>query len=300
MKAIGKEMDKTTGGALRILDKSLNHPRILDLCCAPGGFLATTLGINPGAQARGISLPVDKGGHKVRLPEHSNVTIDFLDITMLAADMGATEIPPEHADVANFLPRHFDREQFFDLVVCDGQILRKHNRADYRKRREPRRLTLTQFAIGLEHLRPAGTMVILLHKPESPDTMQWLYVFSKFSSVQLFKPVKHHVKRSSCYMIATNVQTQCPDALEAVETWKNQWQVATFGTDTEYEEDLRAEYLNVEMVLKEFGPELVKLGKEIWAIQARGLSKASFMKNPSKASFVKKQAANDRLAGQWR
>jgi len=54
--------------------------------------------------------------------------------------------------------------------------------------REARRLAVTQLAIGLEHVKIGGTMVVLLHKVEATDTVSLLYRFSKFSSVKLFKP----------------------------------------------------------------------------------------------------------------
>ena len=61
MKEIGQEMHRSTC-ALAISNMAPNSPTILDMCMAPGGFLATTLNINPGARALGFSLPVSKGG----------------------------------------------------------------------------------------------------------------------------------------------------------------------------------------------------------------------------------------------
>jgi hypothetical protein len=192
--------------------------------------------------------------------------------------MGVTDIPAEHTDARNMLPQQFDPGQLFDLVLCDGQVLRTHVRAPYREMREARRLAVTQLAIGLEHLTIGGTMVVLLHKVEATDTVSLLYTFNKFSSVKLFKPTRHHAKRSSFYMIATNIQSQHSEAVQAVEAWKKQWKVATFETDLEYEEELRTACLNAEEVLGEFGTELVRLGREVWGIQARALKRAPFIK----------------------
>jgi 23S rRNA U2552 (ribose-2'-O)-methylase RlmE/FtsJ len=275
MKEIGQEMHRSTC-ALAI--SKMAPPTILDMCMAPGGFLATTLNINPGARALGFSLPISEGGHKALLPRDPNVTLKFLDITMLAADMGVTDIPAEHPDAKNLLSQQFDPGQLFDLILCDGQVLRTHVRAAYREMREARRLAVTQLAIGLEHLKIGGTMVVLLQKLEATDTISLVYRFNKFSSVKLFKPTRHHAKRSSFYMIATNIQSQHSEAVRAVETWKRQWKVATFGTDVEYEEELRAACLNAEEVIGEFGTELVRLGREVWGIQARALKKAPFIK----------------------
>lgn len=121
-------------------------------------------------------------------------------------------------------------------------------------------------------------MVILLHKVEKFDSISLLYKFNKFSWVQLFKPTRHHTKRSSFYIIATNIQSQHPDAVRAVEHWKRQWKIATFGTDDEYESELQGACLNAEEVIEEFGPTLVDMGREIWRMQARALEKAPFVK----------------------
>jgi hypothetical protein len=110
---------------------------------APGGFLATALRLNPRACALGFSLPPSEGGHKVLLPEDPNIEVRFLDITMLAADMGVSDIPPENPEAKSFFPRPFNPGQVFDLVLCDGQVLRTHVRACYRETREASRLTLT-------------------------------------------------------------------------------------------------------------------------------------------------------------
>jgi 23S rRNA U2552 (ribose-2'-O)-methylase RlmE/FtsJ len=289
MQSIAREMHRMTGDALTITKGAMGDPAILDMCSAPGGFLSTAMDINPGAHALGISLPASDGGHKVRMPEDPNVSYKFLDINMLASDMGVSNISPEHPDFENFLPQQFDPNEMFDLVLCDGQVLRTQNRAAYREPREASRLTAAQLAIGLEHLSPGGTIVILLHGVETPKWVRLLYTFDKFSSVQLFKPAKHHAKRSSFYMIARDVQSQHPEALSAVAAWKTQWKAATFGTDEEFQEVLRAEYFDVEKVLQDFGSELLRMGREVWAIQAQALSKAPWMKNQNK-----KQETGDR------
>jgi len=277
MKEIGQEMHRSTG-ALAISKTAANSPTILDICMAPGGFLATTLDLNYGAHALGFSLPVSEGGHKVLLHRDPNVTLKFLDVTMLAADIGVTDFSLEHPEARNMLPQQFDPGQLFDLVLCDGQVLRTHIRVAYRENRQARRLTVTQLAIGLERVKVGGTMVVLLHKFEAADTVSLLYTFNKFASIKLFKPTRHHAKRSSFYMVATNIQSQHCEAVLAVERWKRQWKVATFGTDVEYKEELRVECLHAEEVLEEFGSELVRLGREVWGIQVRALEKAPFIK----------------------
>ncbi|KGO40942.1 hypothetical protein PEX1_085710 [Penicillium expansum] len=279
MQIIGREMDKATN-AFKIQQVDSTPPAILDMCMAPGAFLDIALKKNPGSRALAFSLPVSCGGHRSRLASSLNTKQVFLDVTMLAADMDMNEIPESHDDAENFLPRQLEDGQLFDLVICDGQVLRQHPRATYREGREARRLVTVQLALGLQHLRPGGTMVILLHKLESWDVVNLIWKFHKISSVRLFKPKKCHAKRSSFYMLATNIQSQNPEAVEAVKRWKRIWQVATFGSDEEYNKVISDEDPSVETLVEDFGPKLVKLGKAIWKIQANALANAPFMKKP--------------------
>ncbi|RYO91614.1 hypothetical protein DL764_008260 [Monosporascus ibericus] len=166
-------------------DRAALPSRILDMGAAPGGFIEMAVEQNPEAQVVTFSLPVSEGGHKMMLqPENNpNVTLNFIDITMLAADMGMPYIPAGHPDAANFvLSLQFDssdkQEALSDLVLCDGQVLRTHSRATYRETREARWLTSTQRALGLGHLRPGGTIVAPLYKLEAWDALSLLSCFS--------------------------------------------------------------------------------------------------------------------------
>ncbi|KAL2799243.1 FtsJ-like methyltransferase family protein [Aspergillus keveii] len=280
MKHMGQHMNNLTG-VLRIKKGKVdpgNNKAILDMCMAPGGFLATALRLNPGARAVGFSLPTEKGGHKVRLPWHRNVTLKFLDITMLAADMGVMNIPAGHPDAANFLPRHLKPAEKFDLVLCDGQVLRTHDRENYRKKREAARLTLTQLALGLGHMKPGGSMVVLLHKVEALNSLNLMYTFEKFASVRLYKHPKTHAKRSSFYMLATDIRADSDQAATAIQRWTGMWKVATFGTDEMYHEAQFNDRGDVAVLLQEFGPMLMELGRKVWEVQANALEKASFVR----------------------
>ncbi|KAK8029515.1 FtsJ-like methyltransferase family protein [Apiospora rasikravindrae] len=275
MKKIANELHHaTTGFAARFFPGS-----ILDMCAAPGGFLATAIRINPDAEVVAFSLPPSDGGYNVLLPLDKMQCVDFLDVTMLAADMGVTVIPPDHPDAGKFLPRQLPEMRSFDLVLCDGQVLRTHERASYRELREPLRLKTTQLSLGLEHLRPRGTMVVLLHKIEAWDTVCILRTFSKFSSMRVHKPTAGHTARSSFYMVATGVDSQHPEAIEAVEKWKAVWRAATFGTDEEFAEALRGGEPSAEEMWDEFGHELVTNGKGVWNVQADALVNAQFTKS---------------------
>ncbi|KAL7791458.1 hypothetical protein V8C37DRAFT_157518 [Trichoderma ceciliae] len=276
MKGIATEMNQATG-ALRVQGNRSGKPQLLDFCTAPGGFLESAMRLNFGAKAMGFSLPPTQGGHEIIMPLGSSVTFKYADVTMFAGDMGYTDIPTDNPDAESFvLERSISPGRHFDLIFCDGQVLRTHVRAAYRERWEAWRLTATQLAIGLEHVSPGGTMVVLLHKLDAVDTMSLVYTFSKFSSIKLFKPKRAHAKRSSFYMIAANIQSNSPHAREAIEAWKLMWRIMTFGSDEERQR-ISGRDMDEQALVDRFGPDLVRLGKGIWEIQAGALEKAPFM-----------------------
>ncbi|KAF6828252.1 FtsJ-like methyltransferase family protein [Colletotrichum plurivorum] len=273
MKTIGAEMHAATGAFA--IEADDGAPRILDMCMAPGGFLATALSKNPGATAVGFSLPKSHGGHRTLVPLSDKVRVRYLDITMLAEDVGlADRIPANHPDKDNFLPRQLGEHEDFHLVLCDGQVLRTHARPAYREHCEARRLTLTQLALGLSHLRPGGTLVALLHRVESWNCVQLLQDFSQIADVQLFKPARSHAKRSSFYVVARNVRSRSPEALAAAARWKKGWEAATFRLGEQEWEEFRRGEPDPHEVLREFGEELIGLGSGVWEIQANALDRA--------------------------
>ncbi|CAJ2508615.1 Uu.00g136410.m01.CDS01 [Anthostomella pinea] len=273
MQRIGNGVHKVTSG----FAISRFAGTVLDMCAAPGGFLATALKLNPDATATGFSLPPSEGGYSILLNEDDRYCVKFLDVTMLAEDLGVTSIPSEHPDVRSFLPRQIEETRLFDLVLCDGQVLRTQNRAPYRETREPARLKNAQLALGLEHTRPGGTMIVLFHNVEAWDTVCFLHTFNKFSFIQLHKPCEGHTTRSSFYMVATKVQSQNHEAVLAIKKWKDLWKTATFGTDGEFAESLRKGEPTAKEILGEFGLELVRMGRGVWSTQADALARAPYI-----------------------
>jgi 23S rRNA U2552 (ribose-2'-O)-methylase RlmE/FtsJ len=279
MKGIGFEMNNATG-ALSLGGDNGSCMQVLDLCVAPGGYSAAVLALNPTASIDAVSLPNHDGGHRVLIPfgrRDPRVRILFTDITMLATEYGVdlNNIPTGHPDAGKFKPlRPYEGKQY-DLVLCDGQVLRTQKRKAYREVCEPARLTNAQLILGLQRIKPGGTLIILLHKVGAWDSMMLIRSFSAFATIKLFKPAKAHAIRSSFYMVAKNIQPQDTKAKLALEQYRKLWHRATFGCDRGLSGDEVTE--DTAAVLEEFGPRLVELGREIWRVQADALEKAPFM-----------------------
>lgn len=164
-KDIGVELQNLTG-ALFPPATSSRPVRVFDLCMAPGGYSASASRYNPGALIRGISLPPSQGGHEM-LFTSPNLKVMSLDITMLAAEFGITNIPANHPDASSFiLDRPFLGESFH-LVFCDGQVLRTHTRGEHRERYEALRLSVSQLILAVQRIEPGGRLVMLLHRVDS-------------------------------------------------------------------------------------------------------------------------------------
>ncbi|KAK7433277.1 hypothetical protein QQZ08_000214 [Neonectria magnoliae] len=283
MQVIGKDLQRSTK-AFNVLHRA-TQPAILDMCMAPGGFVACCLGKYPNARVRALSLPVEQGGHEVLL-ERADVQVDFVDVTMLAGDMGITkdDIPADHPDAGSFLlEQRFSAGEKFDLALCDGQVLRTHERLEWREPNEARRLTSIQLALSLEHLNPGGTMVILLHKLEAWGSLKLLNTLSKFSDVKLFKHRQHHSIRSSFYAVAKNIQADGELATMAVADWKREWKIASLGTTAQCAEAFQPGHEDVQRLLDEFGERMLVMGRAVWGTQATALEQASFIKGGQKA-----------------
>ena len=261
---------------------------------APGGYSASALKFNPQASVSGASLPEKLGGHKLFVQDGfrgASVRVWQGDLTSLVGDMGIDDgdIPEEHPNFGKLQKDEVWAEEKFDLVFCDGQVLRNHsqNMAEHRRRCEARRLICSQLLIALRHVRVGGSMVILLHKVDSWDTVLTLRAFDQFASIALFKPQTAHKARSSFYLVAKNIQPHHKDALVAIQDWTKAWNDATFqsltgegrkGAFPGNGNESTALGQQVTKVMDEFGERLIRLGETAWKIQEEAIRGSPWFK----------------------
>ncbi len=274
MQQIGDELQDATG-ALTI---NTGHHEVLDLCMAPGGYALSALKYNPLAHVSGITLPEEKGGHRVMVRHghvDAQIEVAFLDITMLIEEFGVTKVPEDHPDKDKFLTGSRPYlGKTFDLVFCDGQVLRTHNRGAYWENNEPLRLSCSQLVFALQHIRTGGTLIMLLHKVEACHSVELLYAFSQCASIRLFKPKKKHALRSSFYLVAQNILPQHPTAISAVSRWKEAWKLATFSNEPEIKGV--GDIAEMTTMLADFGAKLVELAEPVWMIQRDASARSHF------------------------
>ena len=277
MQRIGDEIQATTHAL------SLSEPdaQVLDICMAPGGYSASALKYSPHARVSGLTLPVAQGGHKLLIPNgprDARVSVRFADITMLATEIGvmASDIPDDHPDRANFSFERMWAGKLYDLVFCDGQVLRTHAKhiATYREQCEAGRLMCSQLLFAMQRIKPGGTLIMLLHKVELWKTIKLLNTFDQIAQIELIKPVAGHRTRSSFYLVAKNVQPREALALAAVDEWRQAWKTATFSDSAKTEEDNE----EIPRLLESFGKRLIELGNPIWEIQKNALKTAPWLK----------------------
>ncbi|EEP81605.1 predicted protein [Uncinocarpus reesii 1704] len=265
--------------------KDARKLEVLDICMAPGGFSATTLKYNKYSRIYGLSLPEEEGGHQIFLQNWRNdprVQILQMDITMLSTEFGSPDLlPPDNALASRFSDcRPFDGLEA-DLVFCDGQVLRTHERAIGSKF-EATRLMTAQLILALQRIKNGGTIVVLLHRANSPRIVELLYIFSQFAEIDLFKPTSSHATRSSFYLIAKNVDPTNSGFCRMLENLKSSWKRKTLQAFNDEPQDSERTVSGdtMEDILQSFGEKLISLGEPIWEIQREALKKKFLKESP--------------------
>ncbi|KEY65299.1 hypothetical protein S7711_01815 [Stachybotrys chartarum IBT 7711] len=276
MKDIAADMTRSCGAF--DLSRVEGPSTVLDTCFAPGGFAQYLLDEGHVSSIKAFTLPPDIGGHKI-FAKDPKLHVEEIDVTMLAGEMGLTaaDVPPSHPDAANFVYKNMiDECEKFDLVICDGMVLRTHTRHLYRESSEGCRLSSVQFYMALQHIKAGGTMVVLLHKPEAFYNVKLMHRFSQFSQVTLFKPKRAHAHRSSFYMVAKNIQPDHDAVTEILTNCKETWRVATFGTEEEFRAFVWHRPEDAQALMEVFGERFIGLAKKVWRIQCHALAKKSW------------------------
>lgn len=279
MREIAREMDKETRfltdiNTIKKTNPRAPPPKVLDQCMAPGGFSEEVYHtLCPLTEIYGITLPTSHGGYELLVKQRERLKVEFVDITLLAADMGATEtdIPDDHPDKNSFVFRRTFSDKMFDLIISDGQVLRTHKRQEYREKMEALRLSVSQLIFALQHIKTDGTFVMLLHNVNAWRVLKLIYTFTKISSsVQLFKPIRKHKIRSSFYLVAKGVKPHAPEALRVIDEWKKTWMSITIDFST-WNETVLSEEEEVKTVLADFGETIIKMAEPLWEIQLKAL-----------------------------
>jgi hypothetical protein len=292
---LGSELQQDTQALTPRLTRA-EPLQVLDICMAPGGYTASVLAITPGAKACGLSLPEELGGHKLHL-KPGLAKVEYLDVTMLIAEYSDSPVPPAYPRPELFSSRRPFLHSKFDLIFCDGQVLRTHEpyREKYREIYEPLRLKASQLILALQRIHNGGNLIVLLHEVDEWRSVELLYQLSKFSDVALWKSKNHHQLRSSFYVIAKHVKVDSQAAKDTLQTWRKAWWQSTFGGDDGTGENpVWAEEGYVTDVLNQFGDDLVEMGRPIWAIQREALIKAPWKKKKRKCS---EKAKEENLGG---
>jgi 23S rRNA U2552 (ribose-2'-O)-methylase RlmE/FtsJ len=199
---------------------------VLDICMAPGGFSSAMLKVHRNARITAITLPKLLDGHDILLHDwkkDKRVQVHFADVTMLAAETKVLAVSSNHPYALNFRLVRPSSHQKFDLIFCDGQVLRMHKRAERREKREAWRLLTSQLVVALQRIAQDGTVIALLHRLDAWDTIALLHMLSTFSTLDLFKPEKKHAIKSSFYVVAKDVQSHCATSKIAIDGWKKEW-----------------------------------------------------------------------------
>lgn len=118
-RSIARQINERTG-VLELRGPAGFQPKVLDLCMGPGGFSYYIKGHNPRAKMFAIAQPSELGGHEVLMKRNDLVGIEFLDVTMLAVEIGGIPPPEHHPYSGSFLDMTPFAQFQMDLVICGG------------------------------------------------------------------------------------------------------------------------------------------------------------------------------------
>ncbi|KAJ5166019.1 hypothetical protein N7492_006315 [Penicillium capsulatum] len=241
------------------------HLKVLDICMAPGGYAATVSKVNPT-----LMFTASLGGHPIALPNWKIdrcVDVRFQDITMLVAELGFPDLASQNHDkTCEFSNERPFNTQAVDLVFCDGKVLDSHTRTS-ESTNEAARLSAAQIVLTLQRIKYGATLVMLLHQAYGPASVRLLEAFDQFSTISLVKHQVCHIKRTSFYLIAKNIDPAHARARTLVNELRHSWRLHTalaFGVEIpgeKLEDGPRGS----------FGEKLIQLAEPVWRLQTQAM-----------------------------
>ncbi|KAH9938834.1 uncharacterized protein BXZ73DRAFT_76337 [Epithele typhae] len=258
--------------------------KFLDIGCAPGGFSSYILTKNRQAHGTGVTLDIFQGGYPVLLEKRCQRRYTLVLRDLLQLDFTYDGAPPPVPLVP--IPPSL-RDHQYVLVLVDGHHLR-HYRPEspssapdapsppYMAFRDA--FFLSQLLLALDALRPGGTLVLKLTHAEYTHTAQILFFLDAISDrLALCKPRVLHRSRATFYAVARGVHVdRAPPGW--VSGLRALWREARFGGEVEgMGRALRAGELDFIVspgeIVEVWLDRLVKLARQVWGIQVRGLQK---------------------------
>ncbi|PPQ71833.1 hypothetical protein CVT26_007043 [Gymnopilus dilepis] len=264
-------------GVLQEIDQRLHvvlayEPmKFLDLGCCPGGFSSYVLEKNPCARGRGISLPVDEGGHKFALENHFQSRFELTCHNLTSYQMATSYIDD---DRFQDLPSDIC-DQSYALILLDGHQLRTQTSS---LPWDVDRLLISQMIIALESVKEGGTIVIKLPLPHKPLAAKILYLLRVLSTkLCVWKPRSMHSNRGTFYAVAKGVGKglegwRLPEMTSAL---KEVWTELTFGGDDGTGRFISPEdfdfLITTEDLIASHLDWLMQLGTCLWRVQEDSL-----------------------------
>ncbi|KAI0520984.1 hypothetical protein F5B22DRAFT_653411 [Xylaria bambusicola] len=215
----------------------------------PAGVLKAVMDLGEDAQCLAFTLPRNRDWKATQLNTTARLAFYPFDINCLAADMGAfvTGRPGDPGSVQGHIlefiqepstlsepddlvvyqhphPWNFSVAPLFtsdeklDLIMCDARF--PLDDIELKETMDIGRTQLVQLALGLEHVKEGGKMIIRLSDIESWTAVDLLYTFTQFSYVDVFKHASTGTRWPDCYLLASNIRPLELAAITSVHRWK--------------------------------------------------------------------------------
>lgn len=166
----------------------------------------------------------------------------------------------------------------FDIILCNHGVARRGDKANPRPDEEVEndllRMHAAHIMFSLLHVKEGGTVILLLKKIEAWDTIQILYAFSQFSELSTFKSTDIYAAVAPFVLVAKRVRPGSRAARDLYKKQKWLWLSVTAPEALNALVPISRKEPSIEEVLKSFGNEYLKLGRQPWEAQLKGVREA--------------------------